>query len=81
MFFYNFNTIENGARIADAELYTTASPCWNCFKLLANAGIKTVYFGEFYRDRRSIDVARRLGIELVDLNRAEPDSARPRQES
>ena len=61
---------KNGVRIDGAELYTTASPCWNCFKLIANAGIQKVYFGEFYRDRRSIDVARRLGIDLVDLSEA-----------
>ena len=58
----------NGVRIDGAELYTTASPCWNCFKLIANAGIVRVYFGEFYRDERSLHVARDCGIELVDLS-------------
>src|SRR5882762_3941929 len=58
---------KNGVRIEGAELYTTASPCWNCFKLVANAGIKTIYYGEFYRDRKSLEVARRLGIDLIDL--------------
>src|SRR6476660_7771632 len=29
----------NGVGIAGAELYTTASPCWPCFKLIANAEI------------------------------------------
>ena len=58
---------KNGVAVADAELYTTASPCWNCFKLIANAGIKRIYYGEFYRDERSRDVAGQLGIELVDL--------------
>ena len=49
------------------ELYTTASPCCNCFKLIANAGIKKIYYGEFYRDERSRDTASQVGIELVDL--------------
>ncbi|PIN70444.1 deaminase, partial [Candidatus Woesearchaeota archaeon CG11_big_fil_rev_8_21_14_0_20_57_5] len=40
---------KNGVAIDSAEIYITASPCWNCFKLIANAGIKTIYFGEFYR--------------------------------
>ena len=66
---------KNGVRIEGAELYTTASPCWSCFKLIANAGIRTIYYGEFYRDTRSADVARRLGIPLVDLSAAEPDAA------
>jgi dCMP deaminase len=61
---------KNGVRIDGAEIYTTASPCWNCFKLVANAGIRTVYYGEFYRDQRSIEIAGRLGIRLVDLSRA-----------
>ena len=29
----------NGVRIEGGEIYTTASPCWNCFKLVANAGL------------------------------------------
>lgn len=62
---------KNGVAIDGAELYTTASPCWSCFKLLANAGIRRVYFGEFYRDERSLEVARKIGIELVDLSALE----------
>ncbi len=63
---------KNGVRIDGAEVYTTASPCWNCFKLIANAGIRVVYFGEFYRDRRSVEIAEQLGIDLVDLSRNDP---------
>ncbi|MBD3868901.1 MAG: dCMP deaminase family protein [Acidobacteria bacterium] len=58
---------KNGVRIEGAELYTTASPCWNCFKLIVNAGIVTVYYGEFYRDERSLEIANELGVKLVDL--------------
>ncbi len=65
---------KNGVRIDGAELYTTASPCWNCFKLIANAGIRSVYYGEFYRDERSIEVARHVGIELIDLSQATESS-------
>ena len=60
----------NGVSIGGAEIYTTASPCWPCFKLIANAGLSRVYYGEFYRDERSIKVAREAGIELVDLSAA-----------
>ena len=62
---------KNGVRIEDGELYTTASPCWSCFKLIANSGIRRIYFGEFYRDEKSIRVARQLGIELIDLSPAQ----------
>ncbi len=61
---------KNGVRIEGAEIYTTASPCWSCFKLIANAGLRTIYYGEFYRDKKSLDMARRIGIELVDLESA-----------
>jgi len=63
----------NGVNISGGELYTTASPCWNCFKLIANSGIRKIYYGEFYRDERSLAVAPAAGIELIDLtSRDEP---------
>ncbi len=57
----------NGIGIEGADIYVTASPCWNCFKLIANAGIRRVYYGDFYRDDRIVTFAREAGIELVDL--------------
>ena len=58
---------KNGVMIDKAEVYITASPCWPCFKMLANAGIKKIYYGEFYRDERIFDVAKKLGIELIHI--------------
>jgi dCMP deaminase len=58
---------KNGVNIAGAEIYTTASPCWNCFKMIVNAGIKRIYYGEFYRDEKSLRIARQLNIELIHL--------------
>ncbi|MBI2134465.1 cytidine/deoxycytidylate deaminase family protein [Candidatus Woesearchaeota archaeon] len=55
---------KNGVMIDKSEIYITASPCWPCFKMLANAGIRKIYYGEFYRDERIFDVAKKLGIEL-----------------
>ncbi len=57
----------HGIRLEGAEIYVTASPCFNCFKLIVNAGIRTVYYGEFYRDERVLAFAEELGIELVHL--------------
>jgi dCMP deaminase len=56
---------KNGVRIDGATIYTTASPCWSCFKLIANAGCVRIVYGEFYRDQRIFQVAAQLGIELV----------------
>ena len=55
----------HGNRIEGASIYVTASPCWSCFKMIANAGIRRVVFGEFYRDERIFEVAAQLDIELV----------------
>ncbi len=59
---------KNGVRIDGAALYTTASPCWPCFKLVANSGCVRIVFGEFYRDPRIFDYAEKLRIELVSLD-------------
>jgi dCMP deaminase len=58
---------KTGAIIDEATIYVTASPCWNCFKACANAGIQRICYGEFYRDERSFQVAATLGIEMVHL--------------
>ncbi len=65
---------KNGVAIEGAEVYITASPCWPCFKLIANTGIKRIVFGEFYRDERIFDIAARVGIELVGLGDAAKSS-------
>jgi len=57
----------NGVRIEGAGIYVTASPCWNCFKMIANAGLNRIVFGEFYRDERIFEFAEHLRIELVHL--------------
>lgn len=59
---------KNGTAIDAGMIYTTASPCWPCFKLIANGGLTRIVFGEFYRDERIFDVAKRIGIELVKLD-------------
>jgi len=48
-------------------VYVTAIPCWNCFKQIANAGVRRIVYGEFYRDERIFQVASRLGIDLLHL--------------
>jgi dCMP deaminase len=69
----------NGIRIDGATLYTTASPCWSCFKLSANAGIAAIVYDEFYRDERIFRIARRLRLPIRSLEEVEKAAkARPR---
>ena len=58
---------KNGVSIDNSEIFVTASPCYNCFKLIANSGIKVIYYRELYRDQRITDRAKEVGIELVSL--------------
>ncbi|MGQ0504383.1 MAG: deoxycytidylate deaminase [Myxococcaceae bacterium] len=61
---------KNGVGIDGSTIYTTASPCWPCFKLIANSGCRRIVFGEFYRDQRIFEYAARLQIELVAVDAA-----------
>lgn len=62
---------KNGVIIDGATCYVTASPCWNCFKQIANTGLRRIVYGEFYRDIRIFEIAKRLGIELHHLPEGE----------
>ena len=53
-----------------ATIYITASPCIECAKLIIQAGIKRVVYGEKYRLTDGIELLQRAGIELefIDIN-------------
>ena len=54
-----------------ATIYITASPCIECAKLIIQAGIKRVVYGEQYRLEDGIRLLEKAGIEVIYLN---PDS-------
>ena len=58
---------KNGIQINQSEIYVTPSPCYDCFKLIANAGINVIYYDEFYRDKRIIEKSKEIGIQLASL--------------
>ena len=51
-----------------ATLYVTASPCIECAKLIIQAGIKRVVYGEKYRLDDGLRLLERAGIEVIYLN-------------
>ena len=51
-----------------STLYVTASPCIECAKLIIQAGIKRVVYGEKYRLTEGIDLLKRANIEIEFLN-------------
>ena len=50
-----------------STLYVTASPCIECAKLIIQAGIKRVVYGEKYRLEDGINLLRRANIEVIYL--------------
>ena len=61
----------NGVRLDGATAYVTAFPCWPCFKLLVQAGIARIVYGEPYRVNSVVGLAAAgLGVELVEASGA-----------
>ena len=58
----------SGTNSDGSTLYVTASPCIECAKLIIQAGIKRVVYGEKYRLTEGIDLLRRANIEVEYLN-------------
>ena len=52
----------------DATLYVTASPCLECSKLIIQSGIKRVIYGEQYSLCDGIDLLKRAGIEVKQMD-------------
>lgn len=66
----------HGVALNGSTLYTTASTCWDCLKMVAQAGIIRIVYGEVYSGGRNagmdiIAIARERGIEMLCLP-AEP---------
>src|SRR5512139_3208722 len=61
---------KKGLAVEGGTLYTTASPCYDCLKLIINAGIVRVVCKEFYSSRYGMSAemeafAKQAGVELV----------------
>ncbi|MBP5260108.1 MAG: dCMP deaminase family protein [Paludibacteraceae bacterium] len=57
-----------------ATIYITTSPCIECAKLIIQSGIKRVVFGESYHLQDGIELLRRAGIQ-VDQIQVHPHEA------
>jgi len=52
---------------AESTLYVTLSPCYECAKLIIQAGIRRVVFQDLYRETSSLSLLVEGGIELVRI--------------
>ena len=51
-----------------ATMYTTLSPCFDCSKLIIQAGITRVVYGEKYHDFDGVTFLKKFGIKVEYLN-------------
>jgi len=51
-----------------ATLYTTTCPCFDCAKLIIQAGISIVYYTEDYRDMSGVELLQTAGIAVNQVN-------------
>lgn len=59
---------KHGVSIDGSSMYITCFPCWSCFKITVNAGIKRIIFTECYRNDPNVaSTAKELDIELVQF--------------
>lgn len=57
----------SGNSCEGSTLYITYSPCRDCSKLIAQAGIKRVVYIEEYRDRSGLDFLESLNIKIEKI--------------
>lgn len=51
----------------NSTLYITAAPCMECSKLIIQAGIRRVVYFDHYHSEEGVQLLRRAGIELVQM--------------
>ena len=51
----------------DSTLYVTLSPCYDCAKLIIQAGIKRIVYSETYRNTDSFKLFEQAGIQIKQI--------------
>lgn len=58
----------SGTPTRNADAYVNTFPCWACFKVLAGAGVRTIYYDDLYReDARVADAALVTGMAVLSI--------------
>lgn len=58
---------KNTVSSENATLYTTLSPCFDCAKIIYQAGIKRVVFLDMYKNKEGIEFLEKLNVEIVNF--------------
>ncbi len=59
---------KRGLSTQDCDLYVTTFPCPYCARIIAHAGIKTLYFAEGYTVLDGLTEMKRAGVKIVKVN-------------
>lgn len=59
---------KSGNSSKGATMYITLSPCLECAKLIIQAGIKRVVYAEEYRIKDGIELLKKAGIEVTQID-------------
>ena len=52
----------------DSEMFITHAPCIECAKLIFAAGIKSVYFKNFYRESNGLQFLKNCNVKVEQIN-------------
>lgn len=67
-----------GHEVDGSTMYITHSPCSICARLIINAGIRRIVFGENYPDEFSLALLEEAGVEFCQLKmNGGPDARKP----
>lgn len=59
-----------GVEIKGAIIYVTHIPCYDCFKMIVNAGIVKIYYHDFYdneTNERLFKTAKEIGMDIIQV--------------
>jgi len=59
----------HGAPATGSTMYVTMSPCFECSKLIIQAGIKRVVYRQQYRVTEGLDLLREFNVEVIQKDR------------
>ncbi len=63
---------KHGVNVDSSTMYLTNSPCYDCFKMIVNSGIKRVVYGSFYMSRYEasrtvLALAKEVGVIIENI--------------
>ena len=62
-----YKLARDGESGADADLFITHAPCFECSKAILSVGFRSVYYRDEYRDKDGLDLLKTNGVHIEQL--------------